>query len=996
MRRDNASQRYRAFPSLLVLCCALSVAKGNSGDRQLPQYSRDAWDSSRGYPGGRIFGLTQTTDGYLWIGTDSGLIRFDGLTFRVFSQAGPNHTPIESVFALAGDRRGNLLVSTFVGVQRLHLRNDELEELPRVAGQPSDPVSGIYPQHDGAILIATVRRGMIAYDGANFTPMQGTRSDATAVVRAGDGVVWMGTATQGLFGYSTRHPLDHPPNLHDVRISALLPFHEHGLWIGADKGVLQWDGAHSPARPFGPAHIQVMLEDGSGIVWLGSAEGLYRMGSEEASPSVVPYSRDIVTSLYEDREGNVWAGTSSGIVRLRRRIMGMYSLHSEGKERGGPLFADSRGVVWCAPGHGIVRVANGRSELVIKTGEYTSFAIAGTNLWLGQQDGTLVRATITPSAANVSLKERRQFGHPIIAITPSREGTLWIGMQNAGVAKIDGGHTTVQSNADGFELNTVTAIEQGRDGTMWFATANGVASESQGRWRSYTAQNGVPPGRINCLFAAETGELWVGADQGLAYIVNGGAHIPASNLPLLRESIFGIAADRDDFLWVRTSSHILRVRRADLVSSNGGTISVRQFGVDDGLPAVSPVRTNRSLTADADGRIWMALGNTLAMADPSGLLQPSPPTLIQVQGVDSDEHPLSLSENVLVPAGYRRTVIRFAGLNLAAPDRVRYRYRLSGFDRDWGEATSMREATYTNLAPGPYRFEVQASNTDGQWNGPIAALALYFEPAPWQTLWFRSAVGLTICAIGLAVFRLRMGAAKRQWNLRFQERLDERTRIARDLHDTLLQSFHGLLLRFQAARDMLPEGPEAAGHALDSAIDRAAAAITEGRDAVQALRGEDEDDELGESLAAIDREFRTEIRAPQQSPSEPSYRVLIEGTPRRLHPVVRDDLYRIAREAVRNAFRHACAQQIELDIRYDAGVFRLRVRDDGAGVDPQILSSGQRKGHYGLPGMRERAVKIGGQFEIWSELRRGTEIEITIPGAIAYVRFEDARDAVLK
>jgi signal transduction histidine kinase/ligand-binding sensor domain-containing protein len=988
MHRDSTSSRYRALAGLWALCIGLRVANANV--ERLPQYARDAWDTSRGYPGGRIFGLTQTSDGYLWIGTDRGLVRFDGLSFRVFSDIGQAHTTIESVFALAADRRGNLLISTVLGIQRLHLRNEELEELPSQPGQPSDPVSGIYPEHDGTILIATVRRGMIAYDGTTFTPLEGTRSGVAAAARARDGALWMGTPTQGLFGSFDHRPLDPSRNLYHVRIGVLLPFREHGLWVGTDKGLLQWDGTNTPGSPFGPAHIQAMLEGRDGILWLGSAEGLCQLGSNGASTAAIPYSRDIVTSLYEDREGDVWAGTSTGIVRLRRRILTTYVLDPDGKERGGPLFADSRGMVWCAkPDRGIIRIVDGRIESVSEAGEYTSLASAGTSLWLGQQDGTLVRATITASTASISLKERRHLGHPIIAISPSREGTIWIGMQNSGVAEINGGHTTFQSNADGFELNTVTAIEQGRDGTMWFATANGVASYSQGRWHSYTAQNGVPPGRINCLFAAETGELWVGADQGLAFIVNGVAHAPASNPPLFRESIFGIAADRDDFLWIRTSSQILRIRRAELVSSSGNSISVRQFGIDDGLPTVAPIRTSRSLTADSEGRIWMALGNTLAMADPSEFLHASPPTPIQIQGVEADEHPISLSDNVLVPAGHRRTVIRFAGLNLSTPDSVRYRYRLSEFDRDWGEPTSVREATYTNLVPGPYRFEVQASNSDGLWNGPIAKLAVYLEPAPWQTSWFRSAVVLTICAIGFAVFRLRMRAAKRQWNVRFQERLDERTRIARDLHDTLLQSFHGLLLRFQAARDMLPDEPEAAGQALDFAIDRAAAAITEGRDAVQALRGDDEDDELGNSLATIDREFRTEIRDPQQSPSEPGYRVLIEGTPRRLHPVVRDDLYRIAREAVRNAFRHADAQQIELDIRYDEGVFRLRVRDDGSGVDPQILSSGQRKGHYGLPSMRERAVNIGGQFDIWSELRRGTEIEVTIPGAIAYVRFED-------
>ena len=231
---------------------------------------------------------------------------------------------------------------------------------------------------------------------------------------------------------------------------------------------------------------------------------------------------------------------------------------------------------------------------------------------------------------------------------------------------------------------------------------------------------------------------------------------------------------------------------------------------------------------------------------------------------------------------------------------------------------------------------------------------------------------------------------KQQWDLRFHERLEERNRIARELHDTLLQGFHGLILRLQAVRDMLPTQPDAASEALGLAIDRAAEAIAEGRDAVQALRGDQDDlDELDESLTTLDFEFRTEA-AGTHGHAHTVYRVLVEGTPRPLHPVVRDELYRIAREAVRNAFRHAHAKQVELEIQYDDAAIRLRVCDDGVGIDPQVLRSGRRDGHYGLPGMRERARTLGGRFEVWSELRRGTEIGVAIPGIIAYARLTDS------
>jgi hypothetical protein len=325
-RRSADSRRWRAILGLSILSFGLSAANGHSNQNELPQYSRDVWDESRGYPGGRIYGTTQTTDGYLWIGTDRGLIRFDGSTFRVFQQMGSDRTRIGSVFALAGDPQGNLLISTLLGLQRLQLRNDELEELPPLFGQPADPLSAIYQEHNGNVLIATVRRGMISYDGKRFRALPGPHLNVTAAAQARDGTLWMGTATQGLFAYPYRRILDRSEDIHHVRINALLPFGEHGVTVGTEKGLWQWDGTNMPARLWGPSDIQVMLEDRQGNLWLGCTQGLYRIGSGSVTGSILPYSRYIVTYLYEDRAGDVWAGTSTGLVRVRHRILTTYPL----------------------------------------------------------------------------------------------------------------------------------------------------------------------------------------------------------------------------------------------------------------------------------------------------------------------------------------------------------------------------------------------------------------------------------------------------------------------------------------------------------------------------------------------------------------------------------------------------------------------------------------------------------------------------------------------
>jgi signal transduction histidine kinase len=324
-------------------------------------------------------------------------------------------------------------------------------------------------------------------------------------------------------------------------------------------------------------------------------------------------------------------------------------------------------------------------------------------------------------------------------------------------------------------------------------------------------------------------------------------------------------------------------------------------------------------------------------------------------------------------------------LNLAAPDHIRYRFKLDGFDSDWGPTVTRKEAVYTNLGPGPYRFHVTASNADQVWNEAEATYSFQVAPALWQSWWFRSALSVALILSVVGFYRLRLRQITEQVNNRFEARLAERARIARELHDTLLQSFHGLMLRFQAAENLLPDKPLQAKQSLATAIERAARAVTEGRDAVQELRSSET---LQNDLSATLTSLGQELASSENGRPAPSFRVLVEGVSRQLHPSLKEDLYRISREAMVNAFRHAQATHIELDIRYGPRVLRLRVRDDGIGLDPGILASGGRDGHWGLPGMQERAKAMKGRLEIWSEVARGTEIELVVRASVAYAGFK--------
>jgi signal transduction histidine kinase len=327
----------------------------------------------------------------------------------------------------------------------------------------------------------------------------------------------------------------------------------------------------------------------------------------------------------------------------------------------------------------------------------------------------------------------------------------------------------------------------------------------------------------------------------------------------------------------------------------------------------------------------------------------------------------------------------FSALSYSDPTRNRYRYRLEPLEEQWNERDSTRRfVTYTTLAPGDYVFRVQGSNSLGVWNTTGASVQIRVLGPWWTWWWVRAAFMLLALTAMIALYRFRVRQLAYQLNLRFEERVDERTRIARDLHDTLLQSFHGLMFRFQAVRNMLPRRPEEAIAALDSALERTEQAIAEGRDAIQGLRSSTVvTNELAQAVRALGVEMSHEPSSQASAHGSARLHVVVGGPPRDLHPILRDEIYAIAREAVRNAFRHAQARNIEADITYNGSSFQLRIRDDGKGIDPGIVAEGPA-GHYGVPGMRERAKRIGGKLDVWTGTGAGTEIELTIPGSIAY------------
>jgi signal transduction histidine kinase len=406
----------------------------------------------------------------------------------------------------------------------------------------------------------------------------------------------------------------------------------------------------------------------------------------------------------------------------------------------------------------------------------------------------------------------------------------------------------------------------------------------------------------------------------------------------------------------------------------------------DGMPRRQEVSTyfNPTVARSPDGKLWSTGVADVLLFDPDRMSTNPVPPPVHIETLVADQQSYAVADGLRLPPLVRDVAIEFVALTLVDPKSVRFRYRLEGHDNDWQEAVDRRHAIYTNLPPGDYRFRVKAANS-GVWNEEGAQLTFSIEPAFYQTAWFRLAGIALLFGLAWSGFqlwhRMRIRRLHRQFEATLEGRVAERTRIARDLHDTLLQRFHGLLLQFQAASNLLPDRPRESKQVLTNAIDQVAEAITEGRDTVQGLRASAlETNSLADALRALAGDLAKE-NGQRAAPA----RIDVQGTPQTLHPFVRDEVFRIAGEALGNAFHHAEATQVDVEIRYDARQLRVRVRDDGKGIDPEVLRTGAKQGHFGLSGMRERAELVGGKLTIRSTPGTGTEVELSAPGSQAYM-----------
>lgn len=971
-------------------------------DRAMSQYIRDEWSSARGYPGGAVHAFAQSRDGYLWIAAERGLVRFDGLKFELIEASAAATGGGTSILGVTADPEsgtgiwarpsGPSLFAVKGGVQTDLLKRHHLH--------PS-AVTAMTTARDGAVLMFSTQNGLLRYHQGRFTPLVDdpvlSRSVVLAIAEAGDGGYWLGTRDGGLFRLRDGRLTRVDAGLTDVKINCLATASRGDLWIGTDGGVIRFaDGvAHRVDVPAtaSPARALAMTRDRDDNIWIAAgAYGLLRIGADgQMSHPIWDWrAAGSVTTVFEDREGNLWLGTTKGIERWRDGVFTAFAGVHLPTDRVGPIHVDSAQRTWFAPPQGGLYWLDGDRITAVPLPGLAddvvySIASRGNDIWIGRQRGGLTRFRYDGGRVTSHTFTRRD-GLPqdsVYAVHVARDGSIWAGTLNGGISRYSNGAFTTftaASTGSGLAANTINAIDDGPDGSVWVGTPDGLSRLRPNKpWRPFTAAEGLPSADVQTLFVDSIGDLWVGTSAGLA-MIHRGRVLPRLTPAPLAGSILGIVEDREGWLWLTTANRVLRVRRERLAADAVGPGDFHDYDTTEGLVSREGVERHRTVAADGRGHVWLAVNGAIQHADPRRAARQLP-ALVHVEDVTADDRVVPAAEVdgvagvYQIPPGGHRVTLGYAGVSLAVPERVRFRYRLDGFDRDWSRDVTAHQASYTNLPPGTYTFHVMASNGDGVWNGQPAAITLHVAPIFWQTRWFQAGVVLLIAAAGWAAYRFRLRQIARRLNGRFEERLAERTRLAQELHDTLLQGVLSASMHLHLAIDRVPLESPARGP-LEHVTSLMTRVADEGRHAVRGLRTRvDDADDLERAFAQVPRDFGASTAA--------ACRVAVQGSPRPMHPLIRDEIYRIGREALVNALRHSGAREIELEVDYQPSQICVTVRDDGCGIDEQVLRVG-RTDHWGLLGMQERAEGIGARLRVWSRRDTGTEVELRVPNDVAF------------
>jgi signal transduction histidine kinase/ligand-binding sensor domain-containing protein len=972
----------------------------------ISQYAHTAWKVRDGFSKGSIFAIAQTPDGSLWLGTDFGLLRFDGVRAVPWQPPAGQQLPGDRIHSLLVARDGTLWIATLKGLASW--KDGRLRRYPELDGAFLGP---LVEAREGTIWVTTSQPGRLCSVQAGNVKCYGEGSfgvSAWGLYEDRKDNLWVSAAT-GLWRWDFIHPQHYsvPGEVHNV-----IEGESGELLLATLDGLKQLvrGRVQSCALPgiTGRLKLNGFLRSSDGSLWVASQEGLLHVhrGRTDTFGAADGLSGDNAFGGFEDREGNVWVTTTNGLDRFREYLIPTISVN-QGLSTSAALAvqATSDAAVWISTTNGVNRWLNGRVTVYGRqtaTGQGArglaqrfddglsdsprSLGMDDQNrLWVATRDGMFY------FNAGRFIPVRGAPGDNIWSITSDGHGKMWVNNGTVGLFYFTPGEAAkpipwTRFGEKGFGAQAV--LPDRSNGGVWLGFWGGRAAYfKNGQVRvSYTVADGLGNGRVRDLRFGSGGDLWAGTEGGLSRIRDGRVLTLTTKNGLPCDTVHWSIEDDDHFVWLYMPCGLVRIPRSELdawVNDPNRKVQVTTFDGFDGVRTLSTYGGyGPRVTKAADGRIWFVTYDGISVIDPRHLPTNKLPPPVHIEQITADDKALEIATGMHLPTGVRHLDIDYTALSLAVPEKVRFRVKLEGEDKDWRELVNVRHVEYTNLPPKHYKFRVLACNNSGVWNEEGAALDFVIPPAWYQTNWFRASCVAAFLALLWAFYQYRLHQLARQFNMRMEERLGERTRIARDLHDTLLQSFQGLVFRFQGALNQLPNRPEKAYEVLESALIAADQAIAEGRSAIQELRsGSSQESNLEQSLLATGRELASSQNGEHGSPP---LRVIVEGTRRAERAMIREEIYRIARELLRNAYRHAQARSIEAELRYDDAAFVLIVRDDGKGIDPQVLKDRGRAGHWGLRGLYERAEGMGARLDVWSEAGAGTEVRLTVPGTIAY------------
>jgi len=972
----------RVLVWLSAALAALAPVYGLDPSLALTQYIHRIWQVTQGLPQAAIYSIWQTHDGYLWLGTQTGLVRFDGVRFTSFDN--PNVPGLKNAWVgnLFEDRQNNLWIgSSDAGLFRL--RDGIVQRFSSVEGLPSDSVHCLVPARNGDLWVCT-SQGMARITGDKavaYGPAQGLPAGAIfAATEAPDGTLWLAGEHSRLGYWNGKtfriQPLKCLPEYGSVR--TLLSSNDGTIWVGTTNGLIRLKAGqqHLLTVKDGLADNSIfsLAESSDGSLWIGTKNGFSRMrkGESESFRTNQGLSQSTVFAVYEDREGDLWVGTKHGLNQfLEGRAIPFTASEGLPSNETGPVLQDHRGTIWVGTLDAGLGRFDGRRVSVVTTKEgllsnsiYALAEDARGDLWVGTGGGLnrlregRVAETFTPSSGLPAGRVQCLFR--------DHRGTLWIGTSGGLAGLQDGRLSHPVGKTAGL---SILAIGEDSAGRLFVAGEGGLRVLENGQLREF-APDGIPLRDVDALYQGPEGSLWMGTlGSGLLLWKDGKLFRYTVKNGLFDDEVYGIARDAQDRLWMACSKGIFGVSRSDLLRFAAGQIPNFQSTPYSPTDVLRTIECKAGVQPAAwtmrDGSLWFSTIRGLLVIDPKNLLRKlqAPEVVIEEVTVNGQsERPADL--NQLAP-DQKNIEFRYTGLSYRLPGRITFRHKLEGFDKNWIDAGTRREAYYANLPPGTYRFRVTACNVDGTCNDAGSTVAFTLAPYYYQRAWFWPMV---VAALGLAawlVYQVRIRALKKH----FQIILAERNRIARELHDTLIQGFSGVTMQMQALAARWPGSEDR--KVLEEIVQDAGASLREARRSVAGLRSPSGTKSgLSSAIADAARQI-TET-------GDIRLRLELDEGPSNLGAEAEYNLLRIAQEAVTNSVKHSGAHTIEVALQSEPDAVRLLVRDDGSGL-PDGNGVYSAPGHYGLTGMRERATQIGARLQVESAPGEGTTVRVVLP-----------------